>query len=73
MLLKITNTSDLLMMIIICKYEANNGTRGKGFWQESLARDVSPGLMMHHALRAGEYWCYYIYIWSYYLDRCSGR
>ena len=26
------------------EYEAFNGTRGKGFWKESRARDVSPGL-----------------------------
>ena len=25
------------------EYEAFNGTRGKGYWKESLARDVSPG------------------------------
>lgn len=26
------------------EFEAFNGTRGKGFWKETLARDVSPGL-----------------------------
>ena len=26
------------------EFEAFNGTRGKGFWKEALARDVSPGL-----------------------------
>ena len=32
------------MMIITLEFEAFNGTRGKGFWKESIARDVSPGL-----------------------------
>jgi hypothetical protein len=26
------------------EFEAFNGTRGKGFWKETIARDVSPGL-----------------------------
>ena len=26
------------------EFEAFNGTRGKGFWKEAIARDVSPGL-----------------------------
>jgi hypothetical protein len=26
------------------EYEAFNGTRGKGYWKETIARDVSPGL-----------------------------
>jgi hypothetical protein len=40
---KITNTSSADDDYYL-EYEANNGTRGKGFWKEALARDTSPGL-----------------------------
>ena len=40
---KITNTSSADDDYYL-EYEAYNGTRGKGFWKEAVARDVSPGL-----------------------------
>ena len=40
---KITNTSSAEDDYYL-EYEAYNGTRGKGFWKEAVARDASPGL-----------------------------
>jgi len=40
---KVTNTSSADDDYYL-EYEAYNGTRGKGFWKEAVARDVSPGL-----------------------------
>ena len=40
---KVTNTSSADDDYYL-EYEAYNGTRGKGFWKETVARDASPGL-----------------------------
>ena len=40
---KVTNTSSADDDYYL-EYEAYNGTRGKGFWKEAVARDASPGL-----------------------------